>query len=164
MVSTAATLSTKHYDHICTKVHTGHLLLLRLVRHELLLVNPCWLFPLAFWSSMCLDIASRRFWSHCFPGNWGEDDYSVVPQTVLLPLVRETCGVCLIPDIRNFLWAPQPFEDGWEWPCNDIGQLPQHHWHPQHPIPWTSYLLKWSLSLSFSLFVYCLTLAVFHKA
>lgn len=39
MVSTAPTLSTKQYNHICMILHTGNLVFLGLVRHELLLVK-----------------------------------------------------------------------------------------------------------------------------
>ena len=56
MVSTAPTLGIKQHEYICTILRTGHLVLLGFVRNELPLVNPCWLFPPPFWSSVCLEV------------------------------------------------------------------------------------------------------------
>lgn len=38
----------------------------RLVRHNLHMVHPCWLFPVTFPSFVCLDMASRKTGSMIF--------------------------------------------------------------------------------------------------
>lgn len=34
--------------------------------------------------------------------------------------------ICFPPTFRNVFHSLQPYKDSWEWPCNDIGQVPQH--------------------------------------
>ena len=39
---------------------------IRSVKHNLPLLNPCWLFPIIFLSIMCLEVASERICSIIF--------------------------------------------------------------------------------------------------
>lgn len=34
--------------------------------------------------------------------------------------------ICFPPTFRNVFHSLQPYKDSWEWPCNDIGHVPQH--------------------------------------
>lgn len=42
--------------------------IIRLVKHDLSLANPCWLFSITLFTFLCLEMASRKIYSIIFPG------------------------------------------------------------------------------------------------
>jgi len=67
---------------------------------------------------------------HHFPRDQSGADQPVV-LWILLALPEDTSDNSFLPVLRNLPQSPWPFKDYQQWPCNDIGQLPQHSWvHP----------------------------------
>lgn len=62
MVNTSTTLPHPQIPFFIKKPQSG-----RFTRYDLSLVNPCWLFPVAYFSFMCPEISSKRTWFMFFP-------------------------------------------------------------------------------------------------
>lgn len=105
---------------------------LRLVRHYLLLIYPCWLFPVwKFLILLCLEISSHIFRWSC--------SLISIPQ-ISLPAA--------LGDLSQTLWL---LRDGRRWPHSDIGQLCFCYHLPFDPMSLRmSSLSKYSLTSRFS--------------
>lgn len=92
---------------------------LRLVRHYLLLLYPCWLFPGGkFLILLCLEIISQTFRWSCSAVSY----LFSIPQISLAASLR---------DLSQTLWL---LREGRRWPHSDIGQLCLCHHLPSDPM------------------------------
>ena len=89
----------------------------------------------------------QNYLLHHLPKKQDEADWPVAPWILLLPGRND---ICFLPNLfQTSPWLSWPFQDYWVWPCNDIGQLPQHLF--VHPMDLCLYnLLKCSLIWSSS--------------
>lgn len=68
----------------------------------------------------------QNYLLHHLSGYCGEAHRPVVPH-ILPPFLLEASHDTGT-EILVLLWSLWPFKDTWDWPCNDICQLPQHLW------------------------------------
>lgn len=103
-----------------------------LVRQNLPLINPYWLFQITFLPFMWVAITSRRILIlHNLPAKW-----PVVPHILLLDLLKFFLLFYLFfPIIWDLRLSPRSFADVREWSHNDISPLPQGIW--THLVPQT---------------------------
>lgn len=96
---------------------------IRLVRHNLPLMNPCRLFPVTFLSFVFLEMASRRICSITI----SETAVRLFCSSLYIPS-WEGCDACLRQVIRNLSWSLWPFKDDRKQPHYVVGQLPEQPW------------------------------------